>query len=157
MKAQVILSVKMNMDVPNTMDNDHIEGAAYWLIQPFLEQFVKGERFNKCMLEGFDISIESADTKVWDNETIVDNETARLIELEDDESEFGGKAFSNETLDEFITELSTCGDFEEYCNVDGDDVTYNIPLNVVNDALTECGCEKISKEDIERVKRQLRE
>lgn len=62
---------------------------------------------------------------------------AERIALHDDATPYGGKAHSDEHLDEFME--SVMGE-----------LPYGSSLKKVNEALVECGIMPISKEDIEK-------
>ena len=53
---------------------------------------------------------------------------AQRILLHDDKTPFGGTAFNDKTLDEFLTSIEVNGN-------DG----YELPLDKINTALNECG------------------
>ena len=79
----------------------------------------------------------------------ITNYIAEQIELEDDEQEHGGISFIGETLNDFIQEERRA--FEDYGTDDPDDeFIYDIPLEIMNFALHDCGIKKLTKEQVEK-------
>lgn len=141
--ANVTLTINLNMSVPELMRDDKIEGSAYWLIKPFLDDF-DGE-INGCKLLGNSVNIETRFTNV---NCSIPNYIAEEIVLEDDADINGGISHIGETLDEFISESR--GAFEKYGADDGyGKFIYDIPFGVVNNALNECGIKMITSEQRE--------
>jgi hypothetical protein len=139
--ANVTLTINLNMEVPEIMTEDKIEGAAYWLIKPFLDNF--DGKIDGCKVLKNSMNVEKRYTNV---NCYVANYIAEQIVLEDNEEEDGGIAFLGETLDDFIQEERSA--FKEYGTVDMDDeFIYDIPLGVVNGALNECGIKMITTEE----------
>ena len=138
--ASVTLTINLNMEVPHNMPNNKIEGAAYWLLKPFLDGF-DGE-INGCKILKNSINVEERYTNV---DCYIDNQIAEQIELEDDAQDNGGIGYFGETLNHYIQEERS--EFKEYGkeNENGDFI-YEIPLGVINGALTECGIKMITEE-----------
>lgn len=139
--ASVTLTINLNMEVPHNMSNEKIEGAAYWLLKPFLDDF-DGE-INGCKILKNSVNVEERYTNV---DCYIDNQIAEQIELEDDAQDKGGIGYFGETLDHYIQEERD--NFKEYCKEDDEDgFVYEIPLGVVNGALNECGIKMITEEE----------
>lgn len=146
-KASVTLSLTLNFDTNEDTTKERIEGIAYWLIQPFIEQFVNSHEFdNNTTIEDFSVNVEEQYTAMG---VSVPNYVAEQIELEDDGQPHGGISYIGETLDNFIQE--TRDFFEQYGAESDDDefIYYDIPLGVINGGLEECGIKKLTPEDID--------
>ena len=79
-KASVTMVVTINMNVPDNMDKEQTEGAAYWVLKPFLEDFI--DEFNGCRITDHDITIDEELTQCGDRYGVLTLERAK--ELEDE-------------------------------------------------------------------------
>jgi len=58
MQHEVNLNISLTLEAPSDMTREQVEGEAYWLLQPFIEQFV-GDHISFCNLKSFDIEIKN--------------------------------------------------------------------------------------------------
>lgn len=149
--ANITLTINLNMEVPDMMADDKIEGSAYWLIKPFLDDF-DGE-INGCKLLKNSINVEQEFSSV---DVFVTNEIAERMEISDDRQGHGGIEYIGETLDHFIQEERD--NFKDYGKEDdNDNLVYSIPLGVINGALNECGIEMFTPDNVRLVQSQIKE
>lgn len=149
--ASVTLTINLNMEVPEIMAKDKIEGSAYWLIKTFLDDF-DGE-INGCKVLKNSINIEGEFSSV---DVFVTNEVAERMEMADDKQGHGGIAYIGETLDHFIQEERN--NFKDYGKEDeNDNFVYSIPLGLINGTLNECGIEMFTPDSVWSAQGQIKE
>lgn len=60
MEHKVTLTVELTIEAPDTKTREETEGAAYWLLQPFLDE-AKTDTYNVngCQVKEFNIEINN--------------------------------------------------------------------------------------------------
>ena len=53
---KVTMTVELTVEAPENKTTEEVNGFAYWLIQPFIEQSV-GSKDNECEIKEFNIEV----------------------------------------------------------------------------------------------------
>lgn len=60
MTQKVTMTIELNIEAPQSKTKEEVEGFAYWLVQPFLEDTTTSTyNVDGCQVKGFDIKIDN--------------------------------------------------------------------------------------------------